>query len=158
MFDGTAWDPCPTRAVIFSVPSDIRHFLDGSTDHDHRTPLQDQLHKTTGIWNACCPILNKYFNGASRRPFSPGASSTMADYDKAAFKVQEPLQDIYGLEDDGGIDHVYHVKARLLNDAIQEIRMGKYQVRPLFLFHPMSHPYSFTVDAFHSCRLWLVHR
>lgn len=37
-------------------------------------------------------------------------------------------RDIYG-EEDSGVDPVYQAKARLLNDAFQEIGMGRYQVR-----------------------------
>lgn len=33
------------------------------------------------------------------------------------------------LHDDGSVDPVYHAKARVLNQALQEIGMGKYQVR-----------------------------
>ncbi len=32
-------------------------------------------------------------------------------------------------EEESGVDPVYQAKARLLNDAFQEIGMGKYQVR-----------------------------
>lgn len=31
---------------------------------------------------------------------------------------------------DSGMDPVYQAKARILNDAFQQIGMGKYQVRP----------------------------
>jgi hypothetical protein len=41
-----------------------------------------------------------------------------------------PLEDIY--DDDGTIDHVYQAKARLLNGAIQEIGMGRYQIALFF--------------------------
>jgi hypothetical protein len=33
------------------------------------------------------------------------------------------------LAGEGAVDAVYHAKARVLNDALQEIGMGKYQVR-----------------------------
>jgi hypothetical protein len=33
------------------------------------------------------------------------------------------------LHDDGSVDPVYHAKARVLNQALQEIGMGKYQIR-----------------------------
>ena len=32
------------------------------------------------------------------------------------------------LHDEGSVDPVYHAKARVLNQALQEIGMGKYQV------------------------------
>ena len=35
--------------------------------------------------------------------------------------------DVYS-EEDSGVDPVYQAKARILNDALQEIGMGKYQV------------------------------
>ena len=38
-------------------------------------------------------------------------------------------QDVYD-EGESGVDPVYQAKARILNDAFQEIGMGRYQVRP----------------------------
>ena len=38
------------------------------------------------------------------------------------------MQDVY---DEGSVDPVYQAKARVLNRALQEIGMGKYQVRVL---------------------------
>ena len=54
-----------------------------------------------------------------------------SDEKKAEASVQayEATNDIYSLDDIPGLDRVYHAKARLLNNAIQEIGMGKYQVR-----------------------------
>ena len=40
------------------------------------------------------------------------------------------IEDIY---DDGSVDPVYQAKAHVLNRALQEIGMGKYQVRILML-------------------------
>jgi hypothetical protein len=43
--------------------------------------------------------------------------------------VQHPeMEDIY---DEGSVDPVYQAKSRVLNRALQEIGMGKYQVRVL---------------------------
>jgi hypothetical protein len=36
---------------------------------------------------------------------------------------------VQDLHDEGSVDPVYHAKARVLNQALQEIGMGKYQVR-----------------------------
>ena len=44
--------------------------------------------------------------------------------------VQDASNDIY---EEGSVDPVYQAKARLLNAAIQEIGMGRYQVRGLWL-------------------------
>lgn len=41
------------------------------------------------------------------------------------FKIE--TEDVFG-EEDSGVDPVYQAKARILNDALQEIGMGKYQV------------------------------
>lgn len=41
-------------------------------------------------------------------------------------RLHAETDDIYA---DGALDPVYQAKARVLNDAIQEIGMGKYQVR-----------------------------
>lgn len=37
------------------------------------------------------------------------------------------LRDLYG-EDDSGVDPVYEAKAKMINDAFEEIGMGRYQV------------------------------
>lgn len=37
-------------------------------------------------------------------------------------------RDLYG-EDDSGVDPVYEAKAKMINDAFEEIGMGRYQVR-----------------------------
>ena len=47
--------------------------------------------------------------------------------DADAVVIQAVTQDIY---DESSLDPVYQAKARLLNDALQEIGMGKYQVSP----------------------------
>jgi len=51
----------------------------------------------------------------------------MAFSEKTAVHAQAVTPDIYSEEGDYGIDRVYHIKARLLNNAFQEIKMGKYQ-------------------------------
>ena len=48
--------------------------------------------------------------------------------DVEASAIQVDTQDVFN-EGDSGVDPVYQAKARLLNDAIQEVGMGKYQVR-----------------------------
>ena len=48
-------------------------------------------------------------------------------------------------DEEGGVDPVYQAKARLLNDAFQEIGMGRYQVRAAQVFSGMrrhSHTYA----------------
>lgn len=55
--------------------------------------------------------------------------------EKEGSSPTEPYQDVYlqkannDLYEDGTIDPIYQAKARLLNAAIQEIGMGRYQVR-----------------------------
>ena len=49
---------------------------------------------------------------------------------ETSVRIHEATNDIYSIDDTPGLDRVYHAKARLLNNAIQEIGMGKYQVRP----------------------------
>ena len=48
---------------------------------------------------------------------------------ETSVQVHEATSDIYVFDDAPGLDRVYHAKARLLNNALQEIGMGKYQVR-----------------------------
>lgn len=43
--------------------------------------------------------------------------------------LQADARDLYG-EDDSGVDPVYEAKAKMINDAFEEIGMGRYQVRP----------------------------
>jgi len=53
---------------------------------------------------------------------------------QTSVQVHEPVSDIYSDVDDApGLDRVYNAKARLLNQAIQDIGMGKYQVCALNL-------------------------
>ena len=49
---------------------------------------------------------------------------------KTSVNVHEAADDIFSTDSTSGLDRVYHAKARLLNTAIQETDMGKYQVRP----------------------------
>lgn len=56
--------------------------------------------------------------------FAKEDSSPQALYPDVS--IQNANNDIY---EDGTIDPVYQAKARLLNSAIQEIGMGRYQVR-----------------------------
>jgi hypothetical protein len=42
--------------------------------------------------------------------------------------VNGPQAETEDIFTDGALDPVYHAKARILNDALQEIGMGKYQV------------------------------
>jgi hypothetical protein len=49
---------------------------------------------------------------------------------ETSIQVHEATTDIYSLDDAPGLDRVYYAKARLLNNAIQDIGMGKYQARP----------------------------
>lgn len=44
---------------------------------------------------------------------------------------QAKTQDVY---DEPGLDPIYHAKAQILNDALQEIGMGKYQASSCFPF------------------------
>ena len=56
------------------------------------------------------------------------SSSEKPPNDMEAYPVTVELQ--YVLDaDEAGVDPVYQAKARILNDAFQEIGMGKYQVR-----------------------------
>ena len=55
-------------------------------------------------------------------------SASPADAQKRAESVQElevQTEDVYAGD---GLDPVYQAKARILNDALQEIGMGRYQV------------------------------
>lgn len=47
--------------------------------------------------------------------------------DVEAAAAHGETQDVYD-EEESGVDPVYQAKARILNDAFQEIGMGKYQV------------------------------
>lgn len=54
----------------------------------------------------------------------------MVHSDKSSVQNHEVIHDIYSLDDVPSIDRVYHAKARLLNNAVQDIGMGRYQVSP----------------------------
>lgn len=57
---------------------------------------------------------------------SAPAERTPSLFDSATGLKQRAMIDIYA-DDEDAIDPVYQAKARLLNDAIQEIGMGRYQ-------------------------------
>ena len=52
------------------------------------------------------------------------------DVEATVTLVQDAKHDVFD-GDEAGVDPVYQAKARVLNDAFQEIGMGKYQVRAL---------------------------
>jgi len=58
-------------------------------------------------------------------PFSQEPSTSPEKKNVQVESLQTHTQDIY-TED--SLDPVYHAKAKILNDAFQEIGMGKYQV------------------------------
>ena len=70
--------------------------------------------------------------------------------------IQADTQDVY---EHDSLDPFYAAKAKILNDSLQEIGMGKYQVRPSFnlgcrvALLRRSHP---QVVSFHRRWLWLV--
>ena len=67
--------------------------------------------------------------------------------------IQKANNDIY---EDGTIDPVYQAKARLLNSAIQEIGMGRYQARRVLITECAISYNTLTVVSL-CCRwLWLV--
>ena len=57
-----------------------------------------------------------------------GSSKKKSPSDVEAKAIPVDTHDVFD-EEDSGVDPVYQAKARLLNDAFQEIGMGKYQVR-----------------------------
>jgi hypothetical protein len=73
-------------------------------------------------------------------------------------QVHEAADDIYSSDEVTGLDRVYHAKARLLNRAIQEIGMGKYQVRPQLRSPPNFTNPSSTVVALRCHRVRMVRR
>ena len=77
---------------------------------------------------------------------------------ETSVRVHETTNDIYSIDDTPGLDRVYHAKARLLNDAIQDIGMGKYQVRPDFIHREISTNTSSTVVALRRHRFRVVRR
>ena len=135
---------CPSPSSInFDYRTSSPHGLCNSTE-DSRTPIL-----LTIEWRAP-PLL-----------FPLWASTTMSHSDEkksqTSVQVHEALNDIYSIDDAPGLDRVYHAKARLLNQAIQEIGMGKYQVCPEF-YPPKTPPtnLSFTVVALRRCRFRVV--
>ena len=58
--------------------------------------------------------------------------------------------------DEAGVDPVYQAKARVLNDAFQEIGMGRYQVRALSVDRIRKAERGRIVVPLHRRRLWLV--
>lgn len=63
--------------------------------------------------------------------FSQESNTPPEKKDVQVESLQVHIQDIY-TED--SLDPVYHAKAKILNNAFQEIGMGKYQVCPVCLY------------------------
>ena len=64
-----------------------------------------------------------------------------SDESSAKDETVVTTRDIYTFDvDDGSLDRVYHIKARLLNNAIQRIGMGKYQARTVSYAIAISNP------------------
>ncbi|KAI8978703.1 sugar transporter [Trametes punicea] len=64
-------------------------------------------------------------DGLQRRQVRPPETGDYKKRDVEAHAIQVETHDIF--EDDSGVDPIYQAKARILNDAIQEIGMGRYQ-------------------------------
>ena len=60
------------------------------------------------------------------------------------------------LFEEGYVDAVYEAKALLLNRAVQEGGMGKYQVRSSLLCVNICADHLIVVVPIHCCRLWVV--
>lgn len=59
---------------------------------------------------------------------------------------------------DDAVDPIYQAKARILNNAIQEIGMGRYQVPFPFLAVATSSSDSLPVGVVRSCGFWMARR
>jgi hypothetical protein len=75
----------------------------------------------------------------SAHSLAPSANAEEKKVDVAgqtapAGPIQADTADVYQSEE-GSLDPVYQAKARILNDALQEIGMGKYQVCSHFGIH-----------------------
>ena len=77
---------------------------------------------------------------------------------ETSVRVHETTNDIYSTDDTPGLDRVYHAKARLLNNAIQDIGMGKYQVRLGPILWEICTNRSSTVVALRCHGFWMVRR
>ena len=78
-------------------------------------------------------LIKENSSGTHRRfPSSPRAPSSMSHpgekKSEALVYVDEATDIYYSPEGDHGPDRIYHAKARLLNNAVHEIGVGKYQV------------------------------
>ena len=60
------------------------------------------------------------------------------------------------LHDDASVDPVYHAKARVVNQALQKIGMGKYQVRVTITWHLKLSNYINLVAVICRRRFWMV--
>jgi hypothetical protein len=58
------------------------------------------------------------------------------------------------LHDKGSVDPVYHAKARVLNRALQEIRMGRYQVQIRTLLPSVLEIVTVSILVGAICRRW----
>lgn len=102
------------------------------------SPVQEETnsHGALGVIknivaSALCPSSLPPSTMTAGKNISPVSSQVVKDIDAQSDKyqdtyIQDASNDIY---EEGSVDPVYQAKARLLSAAIQEIGMGKYQVR-----------------------------
>ncbi|KAL7279805.1 hypothetical protein ACG7TL_006212 [Trametes sanguinea] len=79
------------------------------------------------------------FKDEKASPRSGSGEWTKRDVEAHAIHVE--THDIF--EDDSGVDPVYQAKARIMNDAIQEIGMGKYQIVTGLILDPVVNEFNF---------------
>ncbi|KAG9217641.1 hypothetical protein CCMSSC00406_0003670 [Pleurotus cornucopiae] len=84
---------------------------------------------------------------------SAPVEGTPSLFDSATGLKQRAMVDIYADDDEDAIDPVYQAKARLLNEAIQEIGMGRYQAS---YWSPTSKATIFTSYILRQWSLFLV--
>ena len=69
-------------------------------------------------------------SAADQTPCADEKAASTKDAVEEVTTFDDTLKDVY-FGEESGVDPVYYAKARILNGAIQEIGMGKYQVRAL---------------------------
>lgn len=75
---------------------------------------------------------------------------------KTEIQDDQAYVDRANLFEEGSVDAVYEAKALLLNRAVQEIGMGKYQVCSSLLYTNIVLTFFVAVVPIHCCGLWVV--
>jgi hypothetical protein len=99
------------------------------------------------------PLLLCFFLPDMSDDLASNSEKHKNDVVTAELEIQADTENVYGHD---SLDPLYAAKAKILNDSLQEIGMGKYQVRPSLNPGKVLTRSHHQVVSFYRRRLWLV--